>query len=164
MVTGVYISRCLFGQLLCPKPWLLPGFRTFRFRFCWSDAPGSYSDAMPDSELKLISRIRKLAGKSSSVVSGIGDDAAVLRMPRGHDVLVTTDFSIRRSALPARLARCERSRLALPDAWAERHCRDGWPSPRRPSCRWRLPATFLRNGWINSSRVCSSWLSNTTFP
>jgi len=28
------------------------------------------------------------------VVTGIGDDAAVLRIPRGHDVLVTTDFTI----------------------------------------------------------------------
>lgn len=49
---------------------------------------------MPDSELKLINRIRRLAGRGASVVSGIGDDAAVLRVPRGHDVLVTTDFSI----------------------------------------------------------------------
>jgi len=28
------------------------------------------------------------------VVTGIGDDAAVLRIPSGHDVLVTTDFTI----------------------------------------------------------------------
>jgi thiamine-monophosphate kinase len=49
---------------------------------------------MPDSERKLIERIRRRAGTGASVVSGIGDDAAVLRMPPGHDVLVTTDFSI----------------------------------------------------------------------
>src|SRR5271157_811885 len=49
---------------------------------------------MPDSERKLIERIRRRAGSGASVVSGIGDDAAVLRMPPGHDVLVTTDFSI----------------------------------------------------------------------
>jgi len=42
----------------------------------------------------MIKRIRRMAGRGASVVTGIGDDAAVLRLPRGHDVLVTTDFSI----------------------------------------------------------------------
>jgi len=50
---------------------------------------------MPESERKLIQRIRGMAaGRGTSVVQGIGDDAAVLRLPSGHDVLVTTDFSI----------------------------------------------------------------------
>jgi thiamine-monophosphate kinase len=49
---------------------------------------------MPDSERKLIELIRRTASTGKSVVHGIGDDAAVLRMPPGHDVLVTTDFSI----------------------------------------------------------------------
>lgn len=35
-----------------------------------------------------------MAGKGSSVVQGIGDDAAVLRVPVGHEMLVTTDFTI----------------------------------------------------------------------
>ena len=49
---------------------------------------------MPGSEKKVIGRIRRMAGTGPSVVTGIGDDAAVLRVPRGHEMLVTTDFSI----------------------------------------------------------------------
>ena len=49
---------------------------------------------MPVGERKLIQKIRGISVGGASVVCGIGDDAAVLRMPRGHDVLVTTDFSI----------------------------------------------------------------------
>lgn len=52
---------------------------------------------MPESEKKLIRRIRQVqqrGTKASAVVTGIGDDAAVLRIPAGHQVLVTTDFSI----------------------------------------------------------------------
>jgi thiamine-monophosphate kinase len=45
-------------------------------------------------ERELIKGIRRIAGRGPSVVTGIGDDAAVLRMPPEHDVLVTTDFSI----------------------------------------------------------------------
>ncbi len=45
-------------------------------------------------ERDLIKGIRRIAGGGPSVVTGIGDDAAVLRMPPEHDVLVTTDFSI----------------------------------------------------------------------
>jgi thiamine-monophosphate kinase len=63
---------------------------------------------MPLPEKKLIQRIRQSAlapaGRSSvsrsierierSVITGIGDDCAVLRVPPGHESLVTTDFSI----------------------------------------------------------------------
>lgn len=35
-----------------------------------------------------------MAARGSAVVTGIGDDAAVLRIPPGHQVLITTDFSI----------------------------------------------------------------------
>jgi thiamine-monophosphate kinase len=47
-------------------------------------------------ERKLIERIRHLAGSKSSTVlqRGIGDDCAVLRPPRGHELLLTTDFSM----------------------------------------------------------------------
>lgn len=45
-------------------------------------------------ERDLIKGIRRIAGRGPSLVTGIGDDAAVLRMPPEHDVLVTTDFSI----------------------------------------------------------------------
>ena len=63
---------------------------------------------MPQSEKRLIQNIRRLADISSAVVRGIGDDCAVLRLPRGHELLVTTDFSIenvhfRRAWHPAEL-------------------------------------------------------------
>jgi thiamine-monophosphate kinase len=46
------------------------------------------------SEKALIARLRRLAGNGSRIVAGIGDDSAVLRIPRGHEALVTTDFSL----------------------------------------------------------------------
>ena len=53
---------------------------------------------MPRPERQLIERIRSLAQtpKQSrrTVITGIGDDCAVLRPPAGHDLLVTTDFSL----------------------------------------------------------------------
>ena len=52
---------------------------------------------MPESERRLIEGIRSQArtGKAGKALRiGIGDDAAVLRLPRNHELLVTTDFSI----------------------------------------------------------------------
>lgn len=55
---------------------------------------------VPLVERELISEIRHLAGKrpartiGGAVVGGIGDDCAVLRIPVGHEILVTTDFSL----------------------------------------------------------------------
>jgi thiamine-monophosphate kinase len=49
---------------------------------------------MPLGEKKLIERIRHSARSGKSVVTGIGDDCAVLRVPPGHELLVTTDFTI----------------------------------------------------------------------
>ena len=50
---------------------------------------------MPARELQLIQRIRRAAARSSSkAVLGIGDDCAILDLPRGHQVLVTTDFTL----------------------------------------------------------------------
>jgi thiamine-monophosphate kinase len=49
---------------------------------------------MPLSERQLIRQIRRSAHGGGSVVTGIGDDCAVLRIPPGHELLVTTDFSI----------------------------------------------------------------------
>ncbi len=46
-------------------------------------------------ELQLIERIRTRASASSpSVLLGIGDDCAILKPPPGHELLVTTDFSL----------------------------------------------------------------------
>ena len=49
---------------------------------------------MPLSEKELIRQIRRSTRGGKSVVTGIGDDCAVLRVPPGHEVLVTTDFTI----------------------------------------------------------------------
>lgn len=49
---------------------------------------------MPLSEKSLIQRIRRLAKPTIGVVAGIGDDCAVLRIPPGHEALLTTDFSL----------------------------------------------------------------------
>jgi thiamine-monophosphate kinase len=50
-------------------------------------------------ELALIERIRSgsafpTPGPAPHLVLGIGDDCAILRPPRGHELLVTTDFSL----------------------------------------------------------------------
>jgi thiamine-monophosphate kinase len=50
---------------------------------------------LPDAEKLLIAGIRRrTASKSPSIALGIGDDCAVLRIPHGHQTLVTTDFSL----------------------------------------------------------------------
>ena len=42
-------------------------------------------------EFDLIARIRARAGTRDDVLLGIGDDAAILRVPAGHDLVVSTD-------------------------------------------------------------------------
>lgn len=56
--------------------------------------PVLYSFTVPLAEKALIARIRRQARAGRSVVAGIGDDCAVLRLPAGHEALVTTDFSL----------------------------------------------------------------------
>ena len=49
---------------------------------------------MPLTEKIVIERIRRAAGKSRRRGLGIGDDCAVLPIPKGHEALITTDFSL----------------------------------------------------------------------
>jgi thiamine-monophosphate kinase len=49
---------------------------------------------MPLAEKALLARIRRQAPTGRGVRTGIGDDCAVLRIPSGHEVLATTDFSL----------------------------------------------------------------------
>jgi thiamine-monophosphate kinase len=49
---------------------------------------------MPLGEKKLIKQIRRSARGGKWVATGIGDDCAVLSVPPGHELLVTTDFTI----------------------------------------------------------------------
>lgn len=56
--------------------------------------------AVPLPELELISRIRRWSERNAParsrrrIPAGIGDDCSLLRIPRNHDTLVTTDFSL----------------------------------------------------------------------
>ncbi len=51
--------------------------------------------AVPLSEKLLIQRVRRAAASRAQTPGvGIGDDCAVLAIPRGHEALVTTDFSL----------------------------------------------------------------------
>jgi thiamine-monophosphate kinase len=48
---------------------------------------------VPLREIQLIEKIRRLAGHQPKL-TGIGDDCAVIELPKAHEALVTTDFSI----------------------------------------------------------------------
>lgn len=49
----------------------------------------------PMGELGLIEQIRRDFSTSSKLITlGIGDDCAILRPPTGHEILVTTDFTL----------------------------------------------------------------------
>jgi thiamine-monophosphate kinase len=52
---------------------------------------------LPLHEKALVARIRREAEQSGATLDdgiGIGDDCAILRIPRGHQALVTTDFTL----------------------------------------------------------------------
>jgi thiamine-monophosphate kinase len=50
---------------------------------------------MPAKEYELIQRVRRAAAQGRQKPGrGIGDDCAVLTLPPGHEILVTTDFSL----------------------------------------------------------------------
>jgi thiamine-monophosphate kinase len=61
-----------------------------------SYAPHSRTPGKSIGELLLIERIRARASAfpSAAVRLGIGDDCAILKPPPGHELLVTTDFSL----------------------------------------------------------------------
>ena len=48
----------------------------------------------PFGELRIIDHIRARTSPSATVRLGIGDDCAILKPPRHHELLVTTDFSL----------------------------------------------------------------------
>jgi thiamine-monophosphate kinase len=54
-----------------------------------------HKSANPLSELSLIAGLRaQAAGRFRHLRLGIGDDCAILKPPSGHEILVTTDFSL----------------------------------------------------------------------
>lgn len=50
--------------------------------------------SLPAHEKSLVERIRRSTRAGKGVVTGIGDDCAVLRVPARHELLVTTDFTL----------------------------------------------------------------------
>jgi len=57
--------------------------------------PESYTKTLvPLSERKLIERIRRKSGRQVHFGHGIGDDCAVIDVPKDHEALVTTDFTL----------------------------------------------------------------------
>ena len=50
--------------------------------------------AVPLAEKALIARIRAQTRSNPAIPVGIGDDCAVLRVPSGHEALLTTDFAL----------------------------------------------------------------------
>jgi thiamine-monophosphate kinase len=53
-----------------------------------------YWSCLPLNEKSLIARIRRRERPGRGVMAGIGDDCAILQIPAGHEILVTTDFSL----------------------------------------------------------------------
>jgi len=49
---------------------------------------------LPLTEKALIAQLRRRVKSGRGIITGIGDDCAVLRMPAGHEALITTDFSL----------------------------------------------------------------------
>jgi thiamine-monophosphate kinase len=49
---------------------------------------------VPLPETSLIDRIRRMVGPNSTGIAGIGDDCAILRLPPGSELLVSTDLSL----------------------------------------------------------------------
>lgn len=81
------------------RPHALAGSVTHPWRTLIRPSARWYSSsALAKPEKELIRDIRQLARRSGPVsralIRGIGDDCAVLRIPAGHEALLTTDFSL----------------------------------------------------------------------
>jgi thiamine-monophosphate kinase len=111
---------------------------------------------LPLHEKAVIARIRGEArrrGAFLDVTTGIGDDCAMLRIPPGCEVLITTDFSVenihfKRAWHPAESVghRCLARGLSDIAAWAG--------SRWRRFFLWRFPETCLNPGWTGSFEAC----------
>lgn len=103
---------------------------------------------MPLKEKLIIERIRQAALRGSrGRTTGIGDDCAVLQLPRGHEALVTTDFSLedvhfRRAWHPAEAVGHRCLARGLSDIAAM------GGTPRAAFLSLALPADLLQE-WIN---------------
>ena len=108
---------------------------------------------MPLSEKLLIERIRRAAARGRRLGQGIGDDCAVLPLPRGHEALVTTDFSLEDIHF--------RREWHPPDSVGHRCLARGLSDiaamggvPRWAFLSLALPLTCRRVGWTSSLRDC----------
>ena len=79
--------------------------------------------AVPLPEKALIRRIRDRAAKQPGAgfhgVLGIGDDFAVFPIPRGHEALITTDFSLENVHFKQQVTPRKASGASLPGARAQ---------------------------------------------
>jgi thiamine-monophosphate kinase len=74
---------------------LLCGLRVFVVLELFLSPTRYIGTAVPLAEKALIAQIRRVAKfANSTVLTGIGDDCAVLRLRPSHDSLVTTDFTL----------------------------------------------------------------------
>lgn len=64
--------------------------------FCLESDSEYIGSVLPLAEKALIDRIRRQAGagRRKDILTGIGDDCALLDLPERHETLVTTDFSL----------------------------------------------------------------------
>src|SRR6184192_382626 len=75
----------------------LRGLRFEMWKLRWSQTASISGVPLPEKQL--IARIRRMAQaslgrKNALILTGIGDDCAVLRPKVGHELLVTTDLSL----------------------------------------------------------------------
>ena len=114
---------------------------------------------LPLHEKALIARIRRAAQTTWRTLDGgigIGDDCAVVRIPRGHEALVTTDFSLenvhfRRAWHPAESVGHRCLARGLSDIAAM----GGEPLAAFLSLALP-PKTCLKAGWTDSSRAAEA--------
>ena len=89
-----FYFACLLGLFWQKK---FPGEETKRAKIVPLEVEleSRYSGrALPLVERELLARIRRRVAPRPGVRRGMGDDCAVIRLPRGHEALVTTDFSL----------------------------------------------------------------------
>jgi thiamine-monophosphate kinase len=90
---------CLGGESFSSQPASIRVHLRLNFAvsvsLCLDGENPVYLSRLPLPERKLIDRIRAQAtARARHLTRGIGDDCAILRPPRGHELLITTDFSL----------------------------------------------------------------------
>ena len=122
-------------------------------------------------EFGLIERIARLAGRATGadVVLGIGDDAAILRLRAGEELVVTTDAAV--AGVHFRFDQ-ETPRIGRPAGarWAASRTSRRWARARsaccsrsrlRPHCRAATALGLVRGIVVESRRAAPRWWAAT---